>query len=146
MCAAQVPQGLYELQLHTRWFRKAGSKTATLENPQLLESIQGKKIPFKGSDIQPNGKQLGIPLLDNIWLRVQFALHGHALLTSREQYNAMVQAWDTEKDTKKYIYIFGAIVGVNMYVILVDRYVVRLQYHYGIELYSTNNGDPAIVL
>lgn len=122
MIAAQVPAGRYYLELHPRWFRKQSSAIPTVQNPELLSGLEKQEFDFTGLDVRFHGKALGIPLKNGIWLRLQFALHGHGLPACREEYNAMVAAWDQEKDSKRHVYILAAIVGPDMCIILVDRY------------------------
>lgn len=42
---------------------------------------------------------MGITLKNGIWLRLQFAVHGHRLHACGEEYNGMVAAYDKEKDS-----------------------------------------------
>ena len=41
-----------------------------------------------------HGKQIGIGLPRNIWMRVAFGLHGHVIMMSRDEYDDMVRVWD----------------------------------------------------
>lgn len=113
MIATQFPAGTYTLEVHEQWFRANTSKIPTMRDGELLEeyAFDRKEFFFQGSDVQFHGKAMGIPLSHGIWFRVHFLLHGHGLPCIRE-----------EKDTKKHTFILAAIVGLEMCVILVDRY------------------------
>lgn len=65
---------------------------------------------------------MGIPLSHGIWLGVHFLLHGHGLPCTREEYDTIIRTWKEEKDTKKHTFILATIVGLEMFVILLDRY------------------------
>lgn len=120
MIEAQVPAGTYKLELHPRWFR---SDNKTLINPELIEDSRTRSFEFSGRMVEHWGKALGIPLCGGIWLRVQFALHGHALPATTKEYKSMVHAWDDKSAKAEFkTTIFAAIVGEEMTVIFVDRY------------------------
>lgn len=116
MIAAQVPDNVYQLHLHSQWFRKDGK---TFQNPELVKEMEDFR--FKGSDMEFWGKALGIPLGNGVWLRVQFALHRHGLPATRSEYNSMVEAWETSNDPKTQTFVAATIVGSDITVILVDR-------------------------
>ncbi|KAH8144447.1 uncharacterized protein LAJ45_11577 [Morchella importuna] len=118
MIEAQVPAGTYRLDLHPRWFR---ADNGTLFNANLIECMKGRSFQFSGAGVEHWGKALGIPLADGIWLRVQFALHGHGLPASTEEYLSMVKAWDDHPNSEFNTTVLGAIVGEEMTVLLVDR-------------------------
>lgn len=132
MIAAQVPSGVYYLEVHWRWHRKDNK---TIRDQQLLPPLAStrtdgtsvyKAFDFKGSDVKFWGKALGTPIGNNRWFRVQFALHGHALPITRAEYEDMVKNWEalptaTTATLPGITTIAAAIVGEDMCVIFVDR-------------------------
>lgn len=122
MIAAQVPHDSYQLHLHPCWFRKDGKRI------QCSELVKGlKQFKFKGSDVEFWGKALGIPLDNGIWLRVQFALHGHGLPATQNEFDSKLEAWKTFANPETHTFVAAAIGGPNMTIILVDW--SKLQYH-----------------
>lgn len=107
MIAAPVPEDIYQVQLHQRWISKAKKP---LQNPKLPAEI--RDFSFKGTNMEFWGKALNNTQgMSGIWLRIQFALHDHSLPTIRLEYNPIIEAWETSKNSKRIIFVAAAIVG-----------------------------------
>ncbi|KAH8151179.1 uncharacterized protein LAJ45_04881 [Morchella importuna] len=145
MIAAQVPSGVYYLEVHWRWHRKDNK---TIRDQQLLPPLAStrtdgtsvyKAFDFKGSDVKFWGKALGTPIGNNRWFRVQFALHGHALPITRAEYEDMVKNWEalptaTTATLPGITTIAAAIVGED-----IDRRRHMVRYLVGTMSYSMPN-------
>lgn len=53
---------------------------------------------FDAATIRYHGKRMGIPLPENVWLRVKFAFHRHAVIMSRREYDATKVGWAQNKN------------------------------------------------
>ncbi|KAF8540623.1 hypothetical protein BDD12DRAFT_880264 [Trichophaea hybrida] len=79
--AAQVPDGVYALELQQKFWAKDGP---SFRNEELVKNLGG--FHSSGEDSVFRGKNLDIPWAWHLWLWYHFVLHGHTIPMSRTEY------------------------------------------------------------
>ena len=89
---AALPQtDSYRLQLFPETWMKKRANIKTFEGEELLyeytHNRRRQTFVLGPEGIDHYGKELGIRIRANLWLRCHFALHGHALCMSRLEWD-----------------------------------------------------------
>ncbi|KAJ6258048.1 hypothetical protein Dda_6960 [Drechslerella dactyloides] len=139
MLIARFTETSVYIEIHKRWFKRSAKRSAKStedceeddckegsgdtmndETLHLLQPLLGQALEFDIKQLAYHGKQLGLSLVPGIWVRVKFALHGHCVTMTRDQYDEIKVDWD--RTTPKFnICIQFALVGVNQVMVFSDH-------------------------
>ncbi|KAG0137918.1 hypothetical protein HOY82DRAFT_666825 [Tuber indicum] len=117
MLKAQIPPGFYRLELNEQFIGKGKFVGEEMLEPYLHSELEFHFQPQEM--IKTWGKAMGLSINGGLWLRLQFALHGHTVAMSREEYESCKKVWSTP--TKDNITIQLAVVGSEMCIVFVDK-------------------------
>ncbi|KAK6529572.1 hypothetical protein TWF281_006778 [Arthrobotrys megalospora] len=123
MMSARFKDTNVVIEIHDRWFRNKdpSSTEATMSRDTwtTLMSLKETQIEFSAENIMFHGKQMGIPLVNDIWVRVKFSQHGHCIVLRRSEYDELKSDWDkSEKKAKPSPF---AIVGGSQVMMFTDH-------------------------
>ncbi|RPA99266.1 hypothetical protein L873DRAFT_1843608 [Choiromyces venosus 120613-1] len=117
MLIAQIPPGLYRIESHQEFHRK---NQFTGSDPTLLEQYYHKDFFLNTLEIETWGKAIAFSL-PTLWLRWQFALHGHVVPMKTTEYKQIIDSWKLKPGSIENVHIQMAFVGIEMCIVFLDR-------------------------